>query len=297
MASGFPDWLKASALLGQHAGDYIVVAVTDTGQLYALLQGETAEGDIETVRLDDEGRMSAFVIDSQDAWDRMLTIGNAELAARLGSSVIYDKRGQVLFVESFEGGWYRWKLNKDGLLAAGEITPEAAATGGYCVKLTGGSTLTHFAGIERRVASRPVGRMGLEFSFSVPGSWDYILASLYLFTGALAYIAAVKFVSATGNLRVLDQVWGYPIVGTGTALGGYLKWFNTIKIVGDISTGKYTRLMFNNQEIAIPTNTLKVDDDVTTPPGIMVDIAFYSRLANNDVMYLDDIILTGAEPE
>jgi len=293
----FADWTRAFLMMGDSPVGVREVLLAEDGSMYALLQGETVDEELRTVRLDDEGRMSAFVIDSVDAWNRMLTIGNAELAVRLGSSMVYDKRGQVLFIESFENGWYRWILNKDGLLAAGEITPEVAATGGYCVKLTGGSDDTNLAGIERRVASRPLGRMGLEFSFSVPGSWDYILASLYLYTGALAYIAAIKFEFTAGNLRVLDEVYGYPIVGTGVALGGDAHWFNTIKIVGDISTGLYNRLMFNNQEIAIPTNTLKVDVDTTTPPGVMVDIAFYGREGFNDVMYLDDIILTGAEPE
>lgn len=293
----FADWTRAYLMMGDSPVGIREVLLAEDGSMYALLQGETVDEELRTVRLDDQGRLSAFVIDSVDAWNRMLTIGNAELAARLGSPMVYDKRGQVMFMESFEDGWYRWILNKDGLLAAGEITPTVAATGGYCVKLTGGSDDTNLAGIERRVASRPVGRMGLEFSFSVPGSWDYILASLYLYTGALVYIAAIKFVFATGNLRVLDEHLGYPIAGTGTALGGDAHWFNTIKIVGDVSTGLYNRLMFNNQEIPIPTNTLKVDDAVGVPPGVKVDIAFYSREGSNDVMYLDDIILTGAEPE
>lgn len=289
----FPDWTRAFAMMGTDGVDYVPVLLAADGSMYAVLQGEY-EGALKTVKLDSVGRISAFVIDSVDAWNRMLTIGNAELAARLGSSVIYDQRGRVLFVESFEKGWYRWDLNTDGLLAAGEITPVVAATGGYSVKLTGGSSDTNLAGISRRVASRPLGGMGLEFSFCVPEYWDYILASLYLYTGALVYIAAVKFVYATGNLRILDEVYGYPIVGTGTALGG--DWFNTIKVVANIDTGKYVRLMFNNQEISIPTNTVSVDTDTTTPPGIMVDIAFYSREGSNDIIYLDDIILTGAEP-
>jgi len=290
----FADWMRAVAIVGKHGDEYKIILVDDLGNLYALLQGETVDEELRTVRLDDEGRMSAFVIDSADAWERMLTIGNAELAARLGSSGIYDKRGQVLFVESFEKGWYRWELTIDGTGAAGAITPVVAATGGYSVKLTGGIDDTNLAAITRRVASRPLGKMGLEFSFCVPEYWDYILASLHLYTGALVYRAAVKFVYTTGNLRILDADWGYPIVGEGTALGD--DWFNTIKLVADIDTGKYVRLMFNNQEIPIPTNTLEVDTDTTTPPGIMVDIAFYSREGYNDIMYLDDIILTGAEP-
>lgn len=294
MASGYPDWLRAVSMLGKYIDEYKVVAVTEEGNLYVLLQGEDADHVLHTVRLDDEGRLSAFIIDSTDAWNRMLTIGNAELAARLGSSVIYDRRGQVLFVESFERGWYRWTLDKDGANAAGEIVPTIAATGGYSVKLTGGSDETNFASIQRRIPSRPVGRTGLEFSFAVPAEWDYLVALLYLYTGALVYTFAVKFVYATGSLMVLDHDLDYVPVGVGAVLEG--DWFNTIKVVADIDTGEYVRLMFNNQEIDISARSVLVDSETVTPPSILVDIILYSREGFNDVMYLDDIILTGAEP-
>lgn len=291
-----PDWMRASAMIGTDGTDFIPVLLGADGSMYAVLQGEH-EGVLRTVKLDDEGRMSAFVIDSQDAWDRMLTIGNAELCARLGSSVIYDKRGQVMFVESFEKGWYRWILNTSGAGAAGILTPTVAATGGYCVKLTGGSDTNRLAGIERRVPTRPAGSMGLEFSFSVPVSWDYILAVMYLYTGVYLYTAAVKLVLATGALQVYDDVFGYVTMATVATLGGNAHWFNTVKLVGNISTGKYMRALFNNVEIDASARTIKVADDTANPPGVKVDIVLYSRDGHNDVMYLDDIILTGAEPE
>lgn len=296
MASGFPDWLRAVQMLGQYAGEHKIVAVTEAGNLYVLLQGETAAGALQTVRLDSEGRMSAFVIDSVDAWNRMLTIGNAELAVRLGSSVAYDRRGQVLFVESFEQGWYKWTLGKSGTGADGKITAAVAATGGYCVELTGGSDAAMNASIERWVTSRPAGRMGLEFSFALPGSWREVLAQMYFYTGALEIEVSARFDLATGDILINDRVFGYHSVGSGQVLAADAKAFNTLKVVADVDTLKYVRLMYNQQEINLSTKDLPWGGDGTAP-SVKVMLTNYSRGGFNDVMYIDDVILTMAEPE
>jgi len=290
----FADWTRAVAMMGDSPVGWKAILLAEDGSMYALLQGEDAEGAQHTVRLDDEGRLSAFIIDSTDAWNRMLTIGNAELAARLGSSVIYDRRGQVMFAESFEQGWVRWAFNPGGDLADGEVTPTKAATGGYCVKLTGGNDLGRIAMINRLVPSRPIGRMGLEFSFCLPGEWDYIQGVLSFYTGTHIYTSRVKFHYTLGTLEVIDEFLGDTPVGIGEAFGA--TGFNTIKLVADVDTGKYVRLMFNNQEIDISARTILVGDDPASPPGIVVEIAILSIDEQNDVMYVDDIILTGGEP-
>ncbi len=289
-----PDWMRASTILGTDGVDYLPVLLAPDGSMYAVLQGEY-EGALKTVKLDDEGRISAFVIDSVDAWGRMLSIGNAELAVRLGSPVAYDRRGQVVVAENFEAGWARWRPNTGGAGAAVEITPTTAASGGYSLKLTGGSDGIRKAGIDRFVSAWPAGRMGLEFSFALPGPWDSLNGVMILDDGSNIHTMYVKFTYSTGNLEIYDESLGWVIVGTGQALGINLRWFNTLKIVANIDTLKFVRLMYNQQEIDISAY------DVLTGPGgtaprIDVQINFNSRAGNNDVMYLDDIIVTAAEP-
>ncbi len=82
-------------------GNYLVVDAS--GYLTTVIKGDYA-GALRTVKLDDQGRLSAFVIDSQDAWGQMLQVGNAELAARLGSIVRFDKRGIVMLMDNFDSG-------------------------------------------------------------------------------------------------------------------------------------------------------------------------------------------------
>lgn len=285
------------ALIGKHGEEFVTVAVNAVGNLYALLQGETAEGDLQTVRLDDEGRISAFVIDSVDAWDRMLYIGNAELAVRLGSPVIYDRRGNVLALCTFEQGSHGWTTVTSGNLADVSVSAVAAWVGGYAVKLTGGSTTDWEAGIERVIPSRPEGRMGLEFSLAMPGLWDYVQTTLYFYTGTQVFYGVLRWHNTGYVLQVLDNDTDYENVGVGKVLGADEQIFNVFKMVLDVDTLKYVRLMFNNQEIDTSEYDIPRAADTTSSPSIKIVILLFSRDGFNDVAYLDNVILTGAEPE
>jgi len=296
MASGFPDWLRATALLGQYLADYKVVAVDVNGNLYALLQGETAEGVLQTVRLDSEGRISAFVIDSTDAWGRMLSIGNAELAARLGSAVKYDRRGQAIFIEDFENGWAQWRSYTQGVGAAAELTPTTASHGGYCAKLTGGSTLGRYSFLRFTRGILPVGRVGIEMSFALPGAVDFLIFSLTYYTMTSRYSAKMYFVYADKELQIDDADAGMVAVGTAYVSEEDLHVFNTIKLVTDLTTGQYVRLLYNQQEIDISAYGPSVEGYLY-PNRVSLDVGVYSRNGENDVMYLDDVIFTMAEPE
>lgn len=293
----FADWTRAFVMMGDSPVGIREILLAEDGSMYALLQGETAEGVIQTVRLDDEGRISAFVIDSVDAWNRMLTIGNAELAVRLGSSNIYDRRGQTLFMETFEQGLFHWDKITDGALAAVALSPIAALASGYSVLLTGGNTTDWEAGVERVVPSRPVGRMGLEFSLAMPGSWDYVQATFYMYTGTQVLYGVVRWHNTGYILQVYDKIDGYTNVGVGKVLGSGAQIFNTIKFVANTDTLDYVRLMFNNQEIDVSAYEIFSGADLLSSPHVKVVITLYSRDGFNDTMHLDNVIVTVAEPE
>jgi len=295
MASGFPDWLRASALLGQHAGDYVVVAVTDAGQLYALLQGETVEGDIETVRLDEEGRISAFVIDSVDAWGRMLSIGNAELAARLGSPVIYEQAGRVQLIETFEQGLSQWLPSSSGAGADAVVTPTNYHHGGYSCKMTGGSNLECRMQISHSQGSFPRGKIGLAVAYSAPDPIDRIELELRVFDGVTRHYVRVKLDDVNNKLCIYDDTPAWQEVGVENIYTYFAYRFNFVKITADIVNDVYGELRFNQQEIDVSAYSL--DTDLSNmPPRMDILLWVYSNPGDNDVVYFDDVILTVEEP-
>ncbi len=268
--------------------------MAEDGELYAVLQG-AYDDELRTVKLDDKGRISAFVIDSTDAWGRMLSVGNAELAVRMGSAVAYDRRGQVVFLEDFENGYSLWTWAKSGLLAACALDPTSSLSGGYSVKLTGGSTNVRFSliGMTRGVA--PVGRVGLEFSIAFGSGVDYVSGSLSVHDGADAYRAQVRYEWTGMDVDVYDSGGGWEWVAEAANPGLVGNEYNTFKMVIDQATRKYERVLFNDTEV-YPTTVGYRRTGPTASTHITVQIAVHSRNLCNDVVYVDDIIVTLAEP-
>jgi len=260
-----------------------------------VLLGEDEDGELQIVGLDAAGRISAFVIDSRDAWNRMISVGNAELAVRLGSAVAYDRRGQVVFLEDFEHGYSLWTWAKSGNLAACALDPTSSLSGGYSVKLTGGNHNVRFSliGMTRGVA--PMGRVGLEFSIAFGSGVNYVSGSLSMHDGTDAYRAQIRYEWVGMDVDVYDDggdwTWVAGVANPGVVGNEY----NTFKFVIDQATRKYVRALFNDIEVH-PTTTSYYRTGPTNSTHITVQIAVYSRDGNNDVVYVDNVVVTLAEP-
>jgi len=268
-----PDWQRGMALMGEHA-----------------------PGDLRIIRLDDAGRISAFVIDSSDAWGRMLSVGNAELAARLGSRVNYDRRGQVAFIEGFDVGLQRWQAIHIGTGSGVEISTDCYVNGGYSVKLTGGSDGLRLAYINHWHWLMYEGNIGVELGFCMPGNVEYFEARLSVFDGAVKHEAGMRFSDAADKLEVQtgDGIWT-EIADAGT-LGRRVGMFNYFKFVIDPTTHRYVRALFNRDETDVSAHSYYYDD-LVHEPEVLLDLRLYSRNTENDVVYVDNVILTAAEPE
>lgn len=289
-----PDWMRAFAMIGTDGADYIPVLLGSDGSMYAVLQGEY-EGALRTVKLDDEGRISAFVIDSSDAWDRFLTIGNAELAVRLGSPVAYDRRGQVHLFEDFENGIHRWQELTSGSGAAIALDPTTAAAGGYSVKLTPGTTVNKYAYLLYRRGTLPIGRVGMEFSFALPGACQWVFGSLFVDDGTALYECKFRWLDSDNGLYINDSDLGMTLVGTDPLVGLNKQRYNTIKVVIDLPNEEWVRLLFNQQEIDISAHPME-GIAPGAAPRISMEVGVYGTGAAGQDVYIDDVILTFGEP-
>lgn len=260
-----------------------------------VLLGRDDAGELQIVGLDAVGRISAFVIDSRDAWGRMLSVGNAELAVRLGSAVAYDRRGQVAFFEDFETGVGAWTFDKDGTLGAGALDPTTSLSGGYSYRLTGGSNGDRWASISMTRGLAQVGRMGLEFAVAWGTDFDYVVGSLILGDGTREYLAQIRYDFDDEDLEVYNDLGAWVSVLDAAFSGTTKKAYNVLKFVIDTDSQKYERLLFNDQEVNLSDHSYE-DVGLTAGEYTTVEIACYSHPFDNDVVYVDDIILTLAEP-
>ena len=294
MTTGLPDWTRGFVLYGVHEGVNVPILVDASGNLYALLQGEY-EGAPTTIQLDDEGRISAFVVDSSDVWEQIVTVGNAELAARLGSIVRHSRSGQVLIAESFEWGLGSWNKTEGGTGAAVALTPSGFVSGGYAVTLTAGSDSSCKAAITQYLGGLPVGAWGLACSFSIVGTPVTITLNLSLYTGTYLYTAQARCDHTNHDVDIYngegdwESVADYTLSATGYTL------FNRIKVTFDLSTELYKALYLNETEIDLSAHSLRKTASAVAP-YLWIEVAVVGRSGSNDGAIIDDVILTAKEP-
>jgi len=289
-----PDWMRANVILGTDGTEYVPVLLALDGSMYAVLQGEY-EGALRTVKLDDEGRLSAFVIDSTDAWARMLTIGNAELASRLGSMVTYDRRGQVQIVEDFENGIGGWHLIETGAGASVDISPLYFCRGGYSLRLTAGSTLAEQAGVVIQRGEMPAGDVGVEVAFSFAETLVSFSVGWFWYTGTILRMARATYDHTTNEIQVLDDGGVDQPIGSVTLREDTPGLFHRFKVVADLEGLQYVRVLLDDQEIT-PVEHAIWSDDIVESPYVGLECIVTGRALENDIVYIDDLIYTVAEP-
>jgi len=289
-----PDWMRASVIIGHDGVIYRPILLATDGSMFAVLKGEYGE-ELRTVKLDDKGRLSAFIIDSVDAWGRMLSIGNAELAARLGSVVLYEKRGQVFLADSFEHGLAVWKTDKPETLSLISVSPASAFSAGYSIKMTSAAAGDHFLSLYWVSGLCPTTTVGAEVTFAPATEFVDISIRLNYFSGTHLYQAWLQYDHANNDLEIVKQNLGYQWIADKKAIISAGKGFNRMKIVADLATERYVRCFFNDTEHNLLAYDMRVIEDPLAPQ-VQLYIWLTGRAGNADIVYIDSVIFTTAEP-
>jgi len=290
----FADWTRAAAMMGTDGTDYIPVLLGSDGSMYAVLQGEY-EGALKTIKLDDEGRISAFVIDSTDAWGRMLSIGNAELAARLGSPIRYDKRGEVRDFVTFEDGTGGVWFEGDALGSAHALDVSRALYSGYSVRVDLAASANAWYNIRLNAPSDPSVVVGIEAAFSMDTVDVEIEVGIYRFTSTQEVLMFVRYDPDAETLRLVDFDSGTPTFATGVKIYTSDPTFSRLKVVADLGGGTYYRCQLNDTEWDLSAYSPWPSTNATVK-----HIRAYVKLRNNVAaarsVYIDNLIYTVAEP-
>lgn len=274
-------------------GNY--VSVDASGFLTTVLKGAYG-ATLKTIAVDVDGKLNAFIYDTEDAWGRTSTVGLSEMAARLGSPITFDRSGQIVLMETFEQGAQRWALTTSGTGASIVLSPAYSCAGGYSLKFTGGSTFAYAAMALFKMGVLPIGRMGFAFSFSTPGNFDRIECTMYLYTGTVVYSVIWKYKDTNDKIYVVNSAAAEVEVGALSIAPREAGVFNVTKLIVDLTTGKYVKLLVNATEFDISTISMYSGASATAP-HIYWAVSLYSRDGQNDVCYLDNVFITSAEPE
>ena len=224
----------------------------------------------------------------------------AELAARQGSPDTFDRRGNVIVVDGFGDGinkWWRDPAYVGSTLVWSNIT---ANHGGYSAELTTAAGLNDQAAVGIWRSFPILGKLGFEFSFC----FDEYLYSIELFgllyNGTYEHGPCVRWFSASHLCQYRDSNGQWrdlsPIIQLTPSFPAWHQYpFNTIKLVADYESRKYTRLIFNNIAYDLSGESYQYAASVV-PPLLSMYIRITNNAAHTSTIYLDDGIITQNEP-
>ena len=218
-----------------------------------------------------------------------------ELATRLGSPDTFDRRGNVIWLESFEDTLNRWDSGSFGAEGDFQHTAEASRSGSFSAKLLSATTVDKDSWIW---CYRPLpveSKIGIECSYAMYLQIKYLYLILNFIERNDKYEYELRYDRYNTTLAYLNSG------GTYTDLPGristqllYHTW-NTIKLVVDYENKKYVRALINSFSFDLSDISGKHSGGVYTE-CLMPKIMITNRVAGAHYLYLDDIILTQNEP-
>jgi len=269
------------------------LSVDANGYMTAVLKG-IRDGTLTTIGVDTDGRIEAFGLDGEDQWGQVLKTGNSDLAARLGSPVTWDWRGSILYAHDFSTGYGPVIPQTAGTGAAIALGPTYGGFGGYALKMTGGSDGSRYARVQVSVGANPCARLGVTTRFSISTNTAYVQIQVIRQKGVGSPWAYGRIDVANEQLQIYTDTPEWQNVGAVPVnLSAFT--YGWLKLVINQATGYYERIMYNDLEFDV-SDYQYYTVETAIEGALFAEFQNTSRSGNNDVVYLDQIILTVNEP-
>lgn len=239
-----------------------------------------------------------FVVNPIDSWKKEMVMGPAEQVVRLGSPLIFDQRGSMLFHDDFESTTKKYGDHVD---AGGTVarSTDHAKRGDACIKATTNTNVADVAGVEYLYTDYHDGKIGAQVSMYTPNFPTTLELSIAHYDGTFMHHAQLKYYLKTPNcLTKVVDVGGLENI-VSSAIDCYISVTNqnfaTFKLVIDTNTDKYVRALLLRNEIDLSEYSMEKSAS-TNSPHLRIRAFIISAGGLAEVAYIDDFIITENEP-
>jgi len=221
-----------------------------------------------------------------------------EHAVRLKSPHLWDRRGDVVIIDTFEHGLAQAVQHLDGLNAAIVLMGGEAWHGAFCAKLTTGSGDTRAAGLEYPHGRCVGSPLGIEFTFTPftplavdEGTTAYWYWEIFQRTLGMDYRGCVRYDLRGQTLEYQDIGGGWVEFANGLEETRATDVWHTGKLVVDYINRLYVRFILNDHQWNLPGIPVWHN-----PGGGRTHITWVARLygqaGENQSALLDAVICT-----
>jgi len=222
-------------------------------------------------------------------------IDSGELAARLGSPSVQDRRGNVLWMENFESTPLQWDVFRSSTGCAAEIMADKYWMGSQSCKLTAGSVTNTYTYINKYFSLPQIAKFGIEVMSLFEDAKFYLSMYLDGHTGSAQIRAGIRYNLDTDKLYYHDSGGGWTEFQDDVSYTLDKEWWLYLKMVLDWSTGKYIRAIVGGTEYDLSSYSYK------STPGdadAYIELRFLVMTLEDadNSCYIDNVIITQNEP-
>lgn len=220
---------------------------------------------------------------------------HAELAARLGSIVTFDRLGTVIDLDTFVKGRSRWKSSLWGVGGFICLSNYRSLVDGVSLKLSSGTGATPAVQAVWYIAYPALSRLGYEASYALAETLYRVYHSMLIFKGAYYVYFALRWTVTTGVIEYRDAAPGWVDTGINLVPAIHNWMFNRIKLVGNGATEEYERMVINERGFSLKGRYAE-QVGAADAPHVQCASQVWGNGAARMVAYLDACIFTETEP-
>lgn len=223
----------------------------------------------------------------------------AELAARLGSIVTFDRKGDVIYLDDYEAPKIRARIGEGGDGDA-ILSSDYVDGGSQSLKLYMKDIGTGLVFVQYFPAPIITGKHGIQISFSeitLENHDCYYRIGFVLYNGITVKLARIRLHFKNRTLEYYNEDGNYQTFDSSFSINeDMLNVFHNLKLVVDFDTGYYQRLLIDTQSWDLTSYQIREYVE-TTRPLCTADIRLVDSEGSTFVyLYQDNFIYTINEP-
>lgn len=219
----------------------------------------------------------------------------AELAARLGSPVVYSRSGAVAWTDDFEHGVQKWDLSKSGAGSNPALSATYALSKGFSAVLDPGTSAGDYSSLLVKQPQPPAGKWGFSFRWMCAVEPQYLYSRMYVLDDETAYDFMVRYQGSDNTWQYKDTAGDWQDIATLNLVHYDETLWHFLKLTIDFDNKCYSQLQFDAVVYDLSDYEL-AGGAVVDQDRVSLSLFAYSQGASMKPVYIDDAIFTYNEP-
>ncbi len=224
-------------------------------------------------------------------------ISLAELAVRNNSIDIFDRRGEVIFIDDFSGNMNKYIIAGSAGYSAIQATTKTDKSD-VNLKLITPAVISNYITVSKYLPYFALSNFSAEFDIAIPSNTlGQYTVYLHIYSGAISLSGGVRYDASTGKIQYYtgSLILGASWVDLSTSIVLNTNPFHIMKVVTDPIKGNYRRVIVDKYIHDIPTAKLYTGASLTD-----ANLNGVFSVINTDgtslTCYLDHCIIKQNEP-